>query len=200
MRQREGQRIRYRFNMAAELCGQELSWSAIRLECWGSLVFVNVVKEFGHADGGQKSWPLKMAACPCRMKGRRNFAARWMCSNNKSEKPPRPKFLHKTNGSRIVEVLTRLCWACETLVAFMRNHWTAPILTDYNIKAGGYLQHNMIVGPVFPAVDFSKNQLPQHPPKSRAVNESKLWVAIKSLIDHIDLAMVPLTFNGHHLQ
>lgn len=45
-----------------------------------------------------------------------------------------------------------------------------------------------------------KNQFPQPPTESRAVNESKLWVAVKSLIDHIDLDMVPLTFNGHHLQ
>lgn len=36
--------------------------------------------------------------------------------------------------------------------------------------------------------------------KSRTVNECKLWVAVKSLIDHIDLDMVPLTFNGRHLQ
>lgn len=45
-----------------------------------------------------------------------------------------------------------------------------------------------------------KNQLPEHALKSHAVNESRVWVAIKSLIDHIDLDMVPLTFNGHHLQ
>lgn len=91
----------------------------------------------------------------------------------------------------------------EVFVLSLRHAWTAQILMDHNIKAEGYLQHNVhdCWSYIFPHSRlFQKNQLPQHPPESRAVNESKLWVAIKSLIDHIDLAMVPLTFNGHHLQ
>lgn len=41
-------------------------------------------------NSGQKSWLLKTPACPCYMSGRRNFAARWICINNKSERLPPP--------------------------------------------------------------------------------------------------------------
>lgn len=64
MRQQEGQWIRYRFNIAAQLRVQELSCSPIQAECWGSLVCANVFKEFDHGEMGQKSWLWQMAACP----------------------------------------------------------------------------------------------------------------------------------------
>lgn len=146
MRQREGQWIRYRFNIAAQLGGQELSWSAIQAECWGSLVFANVFKEFDHAEPGQKSWLLKMAACPFHLWGRRNFAAKWICINNTSEKlfflllfflkslPFSTFYIKQMTPAHclcfytsIVVIFTTFCWSCKMLVAFMENQWTAQI-------------------------------------------------------------------------
>lgn len=49
--------------------GQELSWSALRAECWGSPASATALREFDHAEMRQKSWLVKMAACP--------FGRRW---------------------------------------------------------------------------------------------------------------------------
>lgn len=145
MRQQEGQWIRYWFNTAAQLGGQELSWSAIRADCWGSLVFANVFKEFDHAESGQKSWLLKMAACPFHLRGRRNFLLLSGCVLTVQKKscfiqksaffPPgfyikqitpayRPCFY--TCTARIA-MFAEFCWSGEMLVALKKKQWTAQI-------------------------------------------------------------------------
>lgn len=48
---------------------QELSWSAVWAECWGSPASVTVLKKFDRAERRQKSWLVKTAARP--------FSQRW---------------------------------------------------------------------------------------------------------------------------
>lgn len=192
MRQLEGQWIRYRFNITAQLRGRELSWSAIQTDCWGSLAFANVFKEFDRGESGQSSWLRRMEACPFYLWGMRNICC---CISSAGEE----LLPLRWNKWHLHTVWVSVICSMLILRRFILSSWKT--MKTQNVKVCKTKEKWFIVNPAhFCCTTICKNQLPLHLPKSCAVNESKFWVAIKSLIDHIDLDMVPLTFNGQHLQ